>query len=144
METTASKKSIRYDRITKDFAYSYDGQLLGYAASYLEAETKLNDYVYELLSRDSTAEIADLTPDDAEVMPDHVHLFISASPTIAPVTLAKTLKSIVAVETFRAFPLLKQRHFWGSGLWPEGCYYGSAGMVSTKTIAMYIANQKDA
>lgn len=51
-----------------------------------------------------------------EVMPDHVHLFVSA-----PVTIAKTLKSILAVSVFKTFPTLKQKRFWGSGLWSDGC-----------------------
>ena len=78
-----------------------------------------------------------------EVMPEHVPLFVSAPPIIAPNTIAKTLKSILAVAVFREFPTLKQRRFWGSGLWSDGCYYGSAGAVSSETIQRYIANQKD-
>ena len=77
-----------------------------------------------------------------EVRPDHVHLFVSAPPTTAPVTIAKTLKSILALSVFRTFPTLKQQRFWGSGLWSDGCYYGSAGTVSAATIAKYIENQK--
>jgi putative transposase len=79
-----------------------------------------------------------------EVMPEHVHLFVSAPPIIAPNTIAKTLKSILAVAVFREFPLLKKRRFWGSGLWSDGCYYGSAGAVSAEIIKRYIENQKDA
>lgn len=79
-----------------------------------------------------------------EVMPEHVHLFVSAPPIIAPNTIAKTLKSILAVAVFREFPTLKKRRFWGSGLWSDGCYYGSAGAVSAEIIKRYIDNQKDA
>ena len=38
-----------------------------------------------------------------EIMPDHVHLFISAKPMAAPVTIVKALKSISAVWIFRNF-----------------------------------------
>ena len=62
-----------------------------------------------------------------EVMPDHVHLFLEASPDEAPSTIARTLKSISAVHIFTAFPNLKERKFWGSGLWSRGCCYGSVG-----------------
>ncbi len=79
-----------------------------------------------------------------EVMPKHVHLFVSAGPLTAPNTIAKTLKSILTVAVFREFPTLKARRFWGSGLWSDGCYYGSAGAVSTEIIKRYIENQKDA
>lgn len=77
-----------------------------------------------------------------EVMPDHVHLFVSAPPTVAPVAVERTLKSIMAVEVFKKFSTLKQRYFWDSGLWNRGCYYRSAGVVSAETIKRYIAQQK--
>jgi putative transposase len=78
-----------------------------------------------------------------EVMPEHIHLFVSAPPATAPVTIASTLKSILAVSVFKTFPTLKQKKFWGSGLWSDGTYYGSAGTVSAETIKKYIENQKD-
>jgi len=61
---------------------------------------------------------------------------------IAPSVMASTLKSILAVDGFRAFPTLKKRKFWGSGLWTDSTYYGSAGTVSAETIKRYIAQQK--
>lgn len=77
-----------------------------------------------------------------EVMSEHVHLFVSAPPKIAPLTIAATLKSILSVDVFRAFPTLKKRRFWGSGLWTGSTYFGSAGTVSADTIKRYIAQQK--
>lgn len=79
-----------------------------------------------------------------EVMPDHIHLFVSAPPVIAPNTIAKTIKSILTVAVFKQFKGLKKRYFWGSGLFSDGCYYGSAGTVSSATIQKYIENQKTA
>jgi len=79
---------------------------------------------------------------ELEVMPEHVHLFVSAPPKIAPLQIAATLKSILAVDVFRAFQTLKKRRFWGSGLWSSGTYYGSAGTVSAETIQKYIQEQK--
>lgn len=80
----------------------------------------------------------------SETMPDHVHIFVSAAPSIAPVTVAKTIKSITTVDIFRKFKNLKKQKFWGSGLWSRGTYYGSAGSVSAKIIKRYIQNQKKA
>ncbi|WP_255547726.1 IS200/IS605 family transposase [Crassaminicella indica] len=47
----------------------------------------------------------ELTPQ--EIMPDHVHLFISAPPIVAPVDIVRKLKSISANEIFKGFPKLK-------------------------------------
>jgi hypothetical protein len=44
------RKQIAFDRETKDFAMYLDGELVGYARTYLEAEVTLNQLVYELLS----------------------------------------------------------------------------------------------
>jgi putative transposase len=78
-----------------------------------------------------------------EVMPDHIHLFVSAEPKVAPLAIATTLKSILTVDVFREFSGLRAKKFWGSGLFSRGAYYGSAGTVSSETIKRYIENQKN-
>lgn len=60
---------------------------------------------------------------EIEVMPDHVHVFVSASPQTPPAEIAKTLKSISAVKVFTTFPKLKGQKFWGSGLWSPSTYF---------------------
>ena len=77
-----------------------------------------------------------------EVMPDHIHLFVSADPKVAPLAIASTIKSILTVDIFKKFEGLKQKKFWGSGLFSRGTYYGSAGAVSSEIIKKYIENQK--
>ncbi|MCL6479969.1 MAG: IS200/IS605 family transposase [Peptococcaceae bacterium] len=77
-----------------------------------------------------------------ETMPDHLHIFLSAPPTVAPTDIVKILKSITANTIFRTFPALKRKYFWGSGLWSRGYYIGTAGSVSAETIKRYIENQK--
>lgn len=75
------------------------------------------------------------------IMPDHVHLFISAPPTIAPVNIVRKLKSISANEIFEGFPQLEKSKFWGSGLWSRGYYVGTTGTVSSETIQIYIKSK---
>jgi putative transposase len=77
-----------------------------------------------------------------EVMPDHVHLFVQADHTTAPVEIVKTIKSIAAVTLFTRFPDLKKRKFWGSGMWSNGAYYGTVGSVSETAVRNYIETQK--
>jgi putative transposase len=77
-----------------------------------------------------------------EVMPDHVHLFLSIKPQISPTDVVRTIKSITAIWIFKKFPWLKKQKFWGSGLWSKGYYVGTAGAVTADTIKTYIENQK--
>lgn len=77
-----------------------------------------------------------------EIMPDHVHIFVQADHTTAPVEISKTMKSISAVYIFTKFPELKRRKFWGSGLWSKGTFYSSVGGVSEEAVKRYIETQK--
>lgn len=79
---------------------------------------------------------------EIEVMPDHVHLFLSADPQTPPALVAKTIKSISAVRIFYEYPRLKARKFWGSGLWSPSTYYGTVGHISEDTVRRYIQTQK--
>lgn len=78
-----------------------------------------------------------------EVMPDHIHVFVSAPPKIAPLMIGCTFKGMLTLGVFREFPNLKSQRFWGSGLFSRGTYYGSAGTVSAETIKKYIEEQKN-
>lgn len=88
-----------------------------------------NSYGYSLLAQ--------------EVMPDHVHLFVSVPPKTDPSTVVGRLKSLTAVRMFKTYPNLKENHFWNSGLWSRGYYVGTAGTVTAETVKKYIAEQKD-
>lgn len=74
-----------------------------------------------------------------EVMPDHVHLFVSASPTDAPQYLANQFKGYTSRILRQEFPELKRRL---PSLWSRSYYVGSAGHVSIDTIQKYIEQQK--
>jgi len=60
-----------------------------------------------------------------EVMPDHVHIFLSAPPAVSPAIIAKVLKGASARQLFVAFPQLKRR-LWGGHLWNPSYYVGTA------------------
>lgn len=79
---------------------------------------------------------------NCEVMPDHVHMFVGFPPTQAPSEAVKALKSISAVHVFHQFPYVKQKKFWGTGLWSKGAYYGTVGDMSEEVVKRYIDSQK--
>lgn len=72
-----------------------------------------------------------------EVMPDHVHIFISASPQHAPYKIIKALKGRSSNLLRKEFPeLLKM-----STLWTRGYFISTIGHVSENTIKEYINRQ---
>lgn len=73
---------------------------------------------------------------------DHVHVLVEAGPSEAPSVIARTLKSLSAIQVFTHFPKLKGRKFWGSGLWSPSTFYGSVGDTNEGVIRDYIKNQK--
>lgn len=75
---------------------------------------------------------------EMEVMPDHIHLFISAQPFVSPTDIVKVLKGVTAKRIFEKFPNLKKQEFWGSGLWSPSYYVGTAGYVTAEIIKKYI------
>ena len=48
-EERMSRRLIVYDRSTRDFAIYFDGELIGHARSYLEAEAVLDQLRMEVL-----------------------------------------------------------------------------------------------
>lgn len=74
-----------------------------------------------------------------EVMPDHVHLFVSAPPKYAPAEIVRLFKGITSRRLKKEFEGLR-RQYWGkhATLWAEGYYVGTAGHVSAETIKRYI------
>jgi putative transposase len=72
-----------------------------------------------------------------EVMPDHVHLFVTAPPTLAADQIMFRLKGYTARVLRQEFPdLLKM-----PSLWTRLYFCATAGNVSSETIKRYIAEQ---
>jgi len=72
-----------------------------------------------------------------EVMPDHVHLFVTAPPTLAADQIMFRLKGYTARVLRQEFPdLLKM-----PSLWTRLYFCATAGTVSSETIKRYIAEQ---
>ena len=88
------------------------------------------------------AERYDLSIVELAVMPDHVHMFVSASPELAPASIIQTVKSITARKLFERFPGIKNS-LWGGALWARGYFVMSSGSGTTDdTIRQYIKEQR--
>ena len=72
-----------------------------------------------------------------EIMPDHLHLFISAYPTIAIHKLVKAFKGRSSHFLRREFVHLLKI----PSLWTHSYFVSTAGNVSNKTIQKYIEAQ---
>ncbi|KPL80333.1 hypothetical protein [Herpetosiphon geysericola] len=68
METTIFTKTIKYDRTTRDFAMYLNGELIGYVASYLQAEIEFNSLVHDILTRTAVADASDVADEDVEAI----------------------------------------------------------------------------
>lgn len=77
-----------------------------------------------------------------EVQPDHIHLFVSAPPTIAPAEIVKALKGISARKLLMRYPTLAKKTGRGT-VWAPSYYIGTAGAVSAEVIKRYIEECQD-
>lgn len=72
-----------------------------------------------------------------EIMPDHVHLFVSAYPTLSVDKIVKGFKGISSRLLRKEFPSLLKL----PSLWTHSYFASTAGNVSSATIQKYIESQ---
>ncbi len=93
--------------------------------------------IYEVAER-YDFDIVELT-----VMPDHIHMFVSASPEVSLAKSIQVVKSITATGMFKQFPGIKQI-LWGGSLWERGYFVMSSIQGTTnETIRQYIKEQRN-
>ena len=78
-----------------------------------------------------------------EVMPNHIYIFLDVPQTVAPCDVVRTLKSISAIELFKAFPQLKLFYARCGVLWSRGYFVSTVGYISETTVIKYIEEQKN-
>jgi len=71
------------------------------------------------------------------VQEDHVQLFLSAPPSVAPSQIAHILKGTTARHVFQRFPEVKKQ-LWGGTFWSRSYSVGSVGDMSVDTVLKYI------
>jgi putative transposase len=70
------------------------------------------------------------------IQADHVHLFLSAPPSVALSQIAHTLKGTTARKVFQWYPEVK-RELWGGAFWSRSYYVGSVGDMSVDSVLKY-------
>lgn len=79
-----------------------------------------------------------ITLEKISVMPDHIHLFINAPPTISIHKIVKNIKGGSSKYLRDRYPNLKKLPC----LWSPSYYVGTVGFVSEDVVKKYIENQK--
>ncbi|MCK4252638.1 IS200/IS605 family transposase [candidate division WOR-3 bacterium] len=72
-----------------------------------------------------------------EIMPDHVHLFVSSNPLLSPNFIIGSVKGFTSRILRNEFPELRKI----PSLWTRSYWVSSAGNVSQAVIKRYIGNQ---
>lgn len=82
----------------------------------------------------------DITIQNVEVLPDHIHLLISFPPKYSASFVVQTLKGGSARRWFKLHPETKNQ-LWGGHLWSSSYFMSTLGNMSKETVKKYIVNQ---
>ena len=103
-------------------------------------------YRYKVLTDDVALRVRELVRQTCEafeiqiikgvVSKDHVHIFVSAPPTMAPSEIMRRIKGRSSSKLFSEFPHLQKR-FWGRHFWARGFFCASSGQVTDEMIKTY-------
>lgn len=77
-----------------------------------------------------------------EVMPEHIQIFVDVPQTVAPCDVVRTLKSLSAIEMFKAFPVLKTFYAKYGVLWSQKYFIATVGESTKIDVRTYIEELK--
>jgi putative transposase len=95
--------------------------------------TRLKELLYE------KAKQLEISLEAIEIMPDHVHVFVTGYPTEAIQHIVNQLKGYSSFILREEFPELRSKL---PCLWSRSYYAGTVGYVSEAAIRKYIEGQK--
>ena len=98
-------------------------------------EARLKEILYQV------AEDKEFIIETMEIMPDHVHLFVTAHPKSSPSYIVKMAKGITGRLLLKEFENLRDQ-LYGGHLWNKSYYVETVGSLSEKSVKQYIENQK--
>lgn len=104
-------------------------------------------YRYKMLDGEIALRVKELVRQSCEafeikiisgvVSKDHVHVFVSAPPTMAPNEIMRRLKGRTSSKLFEEFPHIKKR-YWGRHFWARGYFCATSGQVTDEMIKSYL------
>lgn len=100
-------------------------------------QSPVSDRLKDLLNEKSSK--INVLIDIMEIMPDHVHIFVKASPTACPHWIVQQLKGYTSRMLRREFEPLRTRL---PSLWTRSYYIESCGHISEDVVKKYIEDQK--
>jgi putative transposase len=100
-----------------------------------EVGTRLRELVIEVCK---TNEVEIL---QGHISKDHVHLFVSVPPHLAPSKLMQYIKGKTSRKLMSEFKHI-QKMFWGRHIWARGYFVASSGNVTDDVIQEYIRLQE--
>lgn len=75
-----------------------------------------------------------------EILPDHIHFFMSAHPKYAPMNIIKQIKEYTSKKLREKYSIIRYTRTTND-FWATGYYCGTAGHVSAEQVARYIIEQ---
>ena len=71
------------------------------------------------------------------VSKDHVHILVSAPPTLSPSEIMRRIKGQTSLKILEEYPQIKKR-YWGRHFWASGYFCVTAGELTKEMIAEYL------
>jgi putative transposase len=96
------------------------------------------DYLRQLLIE--TAIQYSFRIETLEIVPDHVHILVSATPQHTIPNIVRLLKGVSARKLFLKFPELKNK-LWGGHLWNPSYFVATVSENTEAQVKRYIENQ---
>ena len=106
-------------------------------------------YRYQLLQGDVAERVRELVRQTCGIFEieiirgvvskDHVHILISAPPTMSPSEIMRRIKGRTSSKLFEEYPHLKKK-YWGRHFWARGYFCVTAGELTKQMIEEYLSH----
>ena len=131
-----AKVEIAKVRKTRHAVYNINYHLVWIPKTRMKVLTNpFDETIKETLKR--VCACFDWTPMPLQVMPDHVHFFVSAPPKWAPAEIVQRLKAWSSRDLREKYSIIRKTRYTDD-FWASSYYCGTAGHVSAEVVAKYI------